>query len=254
MQQARAILMDVDGTLLDSCDAQTRSWLRVLHQFGYRVEYRQIRARIGMGPDRILRELCGLSRASLRGRRMLRVRESLLRERLLPHITPFARVPEFLDFAQARDVKLALVTACARSEALALLGAAQLLTAFDHVVCSEDVAQSKPAQDGVRAALDVMGVRPDQSLFLGSSPYDLAAARAARVPCVALRSGGWPESALLGCEHVYDGIGQLLDRLQRPPLVMNTKELSALSPFVWSEVSGPTEPREHLRTERPHAA
>lgn len=251
MQQARAMLMDIDGTLLDSCDAQTRCWLRVLRPFGYRVEYRQIRARIGMGPDRIFRELCGLSMASLRARRMLRIREGLLRERMLAHIAPFPHVLEFFGFAQARGVKLALVTACARSEALALLGATQLLTAFDHVVCAEDVAQSKPAHDGVRVALDAMGIRPDQSLLLGSSPYDLAAARAARVPCVALRSGGWRESTLLGCDHVYDDIGHLFERLQRPPLFMNAKELSALTPFVWAE---PSEPRPPLAAERPHAA
>ena len=79
MNHLRAVLMDIDGTLLDSAEAQTQSWLRVLQDFGYAVEYRQVRARIGMGQDRMLRELCGISEASPRARRMLTTRELLLR-------------------------------------------------------------------------------------------------------------------------------------------------------------------------------
>jgi beta-phosphoglucomutase-like phosphatase (HAD superfamily) len=47
--------MDIDGTLLASADAQAASWLRVLQDFGYPVKHGQVRARVGMGQDRLLR-------------------------------------------------------------------------------------------------------------------------------------------------------------------------------------------------------
>lgn len=149
---ARAVLMDIDGTLLDSAEAQARSWLRVLQDFGYAVDYRQVRARIGLGADRMLRELCGISEASARAQRLLPLRELLLRSQALPNVQAFPLAREFVSRVQASGVQLGIVTSAYRSEALALLGAARLLTDFDHVVCREDVTQTKPSGDGVRGA------------------------------------------------------------------------------------------------------
>ena len=257
MQQARAVLMDIDGTLLDSAEAQTQCWLNVLRDFEYPVEYRQVRARIGMGSDRMLRELCGISEASPRARRILPIRRLLLRCQALREIRAFPQACQFLRQVQATGAKLAIVTSLFRSEALALLGAARLLTDFDHLVCKEDVAQSKPAPDGVRFALDLMGVRPDQALLVGSSPYDLAAAHGARVPCVALRSGGWPESALLGSSHAYNDLSDLLQQWQGSPLAMLARELWARRGFAWRSRERPRRgeaARRAARPSRPHAA
>jgi HAD superfamily hydrolase (TIGR01509 family) len=251
MNHSRAVLMDIDGTLLDSAEAQTQSWLRVLQDFGYGVDYRQVRARIGMGQDRLLRELCGVSEASPRARRMLPVRELTFRSYYLPKIEAFAGVHRFLQRVQESSAKLALVTSLPRSEALALLGHAQLLTEFDHVVCKEDVSQSKPAPDGVLAALERMGLRPDQAIMIGSSPYDLAAAHAAQVPSIALKSAGWPDSTLLDAVGVYRDVLDLLNQFHYSPLAADSSDLGTPRTFMWRE---PGLPRRAPRPSRPHAA
>jgi HAD superfamily hydrolase (TIGR01509 family) len=232
---ARALLMDVDGTLLDSADAQARCWLTVLQDFGYHVDYRQVRARIGLGPDRILHELCGISEASARAQRLLPIRELLLRSHELPSAQTFPGVHQFIARVQGSGARLAVVTSAYRSEALALLGAAQLLTDFDHVVCRQDVRETKPAGDALWLALDRLGVRPEEAVMIASSPYDLAAAHAARVPCVALRSGGWPDSALVGGSHAYDDLRDLLDHWQDDPLESGDRQLPATHSFMWRE-------------------
>ncbi|MEP7050575.1 MAG: HAD family phosphatase, partial [Pseudomonadota bacterium] len=206
MSNRRAVLMDIDGTLLDSSDAQTQSWLRVLQDFGYQVQYHQVRARIGMGHDRVLRELCGVSEDSARARRLLPARELLLRTHYLPHVELFAGARRLLSGLQRAGMKVAIVSSAPRSEAFALLGHAQLLACVDHVITKEDVAHSKPAADGVLHALERMRVRSDNAFMLGSSPYDLAAAHAARVPSLALKSAGWPDSTLLDAVGVYRDI------------------------------------------------
>jgi HAD superfamily hydrolase (TIGR01509 family) len=251
MNHSRAVLMDIDGTLLNSAEAQTQSWLRILQDFGYGVEYRQVRARIGMGQDRMLRELCGISEASPRARRMLPARELMLRSHYLPKVDLFPQVHQFLARVQASGAKLAVVTSLPRWEALALLGRGQLLTEFDHVVCKEDVAQSKPAADGVLAALERMGTRPDQAIMLGSSPYDLAAAHAAQVPSLALKSAGWPDSTLLDAVGVYRDLEDLLSQFQYSPLAEGTDGLSVPRTFTWRE---PGLTRRASRPSRPHAA
>lgn len=196
MNSSRAILMDIDDTLLDSSEAQARVWLQVLHDFGYAVDYPQVRARIGLGPDRMLRDLCGVSEASPRAQRLLPVRELLLRENYLYTARGVPGAPELLRRLQAANVKLAVVTAAPRSEAFALLGAARLLADFDHVICKEDVAHTKPAPDGILLALQRMGVHPSHATFLASSTYDVEAANAAGVRCLELAGHDWPHTLL----------------------------------------------------------
>ena len=235
MIHTHAVLMDIDGTLLDSANAQAQSWLRVLQDFGYEVKFGQVRARIGMGQDRLLRELCGISEASPRARRMLTIRELLLRSHYLPKLTVMPRAHELISRLQEDGADVLIATSASRSEAMALLGHARLLTDFDHVVCKEDASQTKPAADIVRTALDRAGLRPEQALFVASSPYDLAAAHAAHVPSVALRSGGWPDSALLDASDVYDDLSQLLAHFASSPLARGASVRPAPKPFMWRE-------------------
>ena len=196
MDSSRAILMDIDDTLLDSSEVQAQVWLQVLNEFGYAVDYQQVRARIGLGPDRMLRDLCGVSEASPRAQRLLPIRELLLREKYLYTARGLPGAPELLRRLQAANVKLAVVTAAPRSEAFALLGAARLLAEFDHVICREDVSRTKPAPDGILLALQRMGVQPSNATFLASSAYDVEAAEAAGVRCLELRGHDWPHTLL----------------------------------------------------------
>ena len=251
MNHVRAVLMDIDGTLLDSTEAQTQSWLRILQDFGYNVEYRQVRARIGMGQDRLLRELCGISEGSARARRMLPAREFLLRSYYLPKLELFPQVREFLAHLQGSGVKLAVVTSAPRIEAFALLGRGQLLACVDHVVSKEDALQTKPSADGVLHALERMRVRPDHAFMLASSPYDLAAAHAARVPSLALKSAGWPDSTLLDAVGVYRDIEDLLAQIQYSPLATDAEAFVPPPAFRWRE---PGLPPRKTRPSRPHAA
>ena len=244
MDRVRAVLMDIDGTLLDSAEAQTQSWLRVLRDFGYAVQYHQVRARLGMGQDRLLHDLCGVSERSGRARRILAAREYLLRAQYLPTVELFPKARQLLTHLQSAGVRLAVVTSAPRWEAFALLGRGQLLTALDHVVAKEDVLHSKPAADGVLYALEHMRVRSDDAFMLASSPYDLAAAHAARVPSIALKSAGWPDSALLDAVGVYRDIEDLHDQFRYSPLAT---EAEALAPR-------PREPARRTQPSRPHAA
>lgn len=235
MTHTRAVLMDIDGTLLASADAQAASWLRVLQDFGYDVKYGQVRARIGMGQDRLLRELCGLPEDAARARRMLAIRELLLRSHYLPklELTPMAR--EFLERVQREGRGVIVVTSASRSEAMALLGHARLLTDFDHVICREDAAQTKPDAEGVRVALDRSGIAAENAIFVASSPYDLAAAHAAHVPSIALRSGGWPDSALIDATEIHDDLRGLLAHFDGSALANDAVVQAPTRGYLWRE-------------------
>jgi hypothetical protein len=82
--------------------------------------------------------------------------------------------------------------------------------------------------------------------MLGSSPYDLVAAHAAQVPCVALKSAGWPDSTLLDAVGVYRDLADLLGQFEYSPLADDAAALSVPRTFMWREPA--------RRPSRPHAA
>ena len=66
MTHIHAVIFDVDGTLVDSNDAQARSWVDALKEFGYSVPYEKVRPLIGMGGDKVLPETIGVQKDSER--------------------------------------------------------------------------------------------------------------------------------------------------------------------------------------------
>jgi pyrophosphatase PpaX len=68
---------------------------------------------------------------------------------------------------------------------------------FDVVVAAEDVERHKPAPDPVLVALERLQAQPDEAVYVGDSPFDVAAAKAAGVHSVAVTWGGiYGEEAL----------------------------------------------------------
>ena len=82
---------------------------------------------------------------------------------------------------------------------------------------SDDAEQSKPAPDIVQAALKKAGLRPEEAIMLGDTPYDLEAAARAGVRSVALESGGWGIADLTNAQAVYKDAADLLARFDHSP-------------------------------------
>lgn len=94
---------------------------------------------------------------------------------------PYRGVPRMLAEARAAGVPLALVTGKSRA-AWRITERAAALVPFDVVVTDDDVTDPKPSPEGLRLALDALRLRPEETLFIGDSLLDGEAARAAGVP------------------------------------------------------------------------
>jgi pyrophosphatase PpaX len=86
------------------------------------------------------------------------------------------------------------------------------------VVGADDTTRHKPDPEPVRVALDRLGHPPEEALFVGDSPFDMAAGRAAGVLAVAACWGPFPRAELevAGADHFLDSLAELpglLDRL-----------------------------------------
>jgi HAD superfamily hydrolase (TIGR01509 family) len=213
----RAVLLDVDGTLVDSNDAHARAWVEAFAELGYSVPFERVRPLIGKGGDKLLPELVGVDSESPEGKRIDEHRARIFRERHVPWLRPFPRAAELLERFRSDGLALVVATSAKKDEMDALLricGAAELVTGK---TSSDDAEESKPDGDIVAAALKVAGVDPAGALMLGDTPYDIEAAERAGVRTVALRSGGWDERALGRAAAVYADASDLLDRYEDSP-------------------------------------
>jgi HAD superfamily hydrolase (TIGR01509 family) len=206
----RAVLLDVDGTLVDSNDAHARAWVDVGGEFGHAIEFGRVRWLIGMGGDRVLPELTGLEEESADGRRMLERRGEIFRERYLPRLEAFPHVHELLERLRAEGRKLVVATSAGEKDLEALLKQAHLEDLIDASANSDEAEDSKPAPDIVQAALRKAGVPAAEVVMLGDTPYDVKAAQQAGVRIIALRCGGWNDRELKGAVEVHDDPAALL--------------------------------------------
>ena len=219
MSQLRGVLLDIDGTLLDSNDAHARAWVEVLAEFGYAVPFERARRLIGMGGDKVLPELTSLDAESEQGKRISARRRQLFLERLLPSLGPFPKTRELLCALRDRDLMLVVATSAGAEEVKPLLKQANVADLIDEKTSSGDAEESKPAPDIVEAAVARSGLREAELIMLGDTPYDVAAARRAGVRIIGFRSGGWGDADLAGSLAVYDGPADLLARLDESHLV-----------------------------------
>src|SRR3954453_6588575 len=111
----RTVLLDIDGTLIDSNDAHARAWVDSLAKHGYVVQFEQVRPLIGKGGDKLLPELVGLDPESGEATRMSETRSALfLRE--LPHLRPTRGARALLERITAEGLELVVATSAQSSE------------------------------------------------------------------------------------------------------------------------------------------
>jgi phosphoglycolate phosphatase-like HAD superfamily hydrolase len=213
----KAVLVDIDGTLVDSNDAHARAWVDALTEAGYDVTFDRVRWLIGKGGDKLLPELTGIDKESPRGKELAERRKEIFRRNYLPQIRPFPGAPALLQRMYDDDLRLVVATSAGEDEMKALLektGAAHL---FFEATSSSDAERSKPDPDIIHAALRKAECRPDEAIMLGDTPYDIEAATKAGVRIVALRSGGWSDEELRGAAAIYDDTASLLAAYDRFP-------------------------------------
>lgn len=208
----RGVLLDIDGTLIDSNDAHARSWVDALAEAGFHPGFATVRALIGKGGDHIIPELTGLAADDPRGRQIAARVGEIFTSRYLATLRPFPEVRPLLERMTADGLALVAATSAKEDEVAALLDVAGVRDLFDGAASHGDAAHSKPDPGIVDAAIRRAGLAPERLVMIGDTPYDVAAATRAGVRCVAFRCGGWSDAALHGAVAIYDGAWDLLDR------------------------------------------
>jgi HAD superfamily hydrolase (TIGR01509 family) len=215
----RAVLLDVDGTLLDSNDAHARSWVDVLREFDIEPPpLEKVRRLIGMGGDKLLPEIADVELESELGERLSGRRKELFKSNYLPSLQPTPGAGDLVRFLDERGVKLVVATSAESEELKGLLRQAGLDEMLTESTTSSDADRSKPDPDIISAALKKSGAPANEAILIGDTPYDLEAAARAGVAMIAVRSGGWGDGDLRDALAVYDDPADLLSNIRQSPL------------------------------------
>jgi HAD superfamily hydrolase (TIGR01509 family) len=202
----RAVIFDVDGTLVDSNDAHAAAWVDALADFDIDRRRENVRPLIGMGGDKLLPALTGIDAKSDRGRQITARRGARFREAYLDKLAPFAGTRALFEKLARDGIRLAIASSAQKPELEQLLRIAGVLDLVECRTAGDDVDASKPDPDIVHASLEQLGVPPAVAVMVGDTPYDVQAARQAGVGAIAFRCGrGWSDGDLSGALVIYDG-------------------------------------------------
>jgi HAD superfamily hydrolase (TIGR01509 family) len=217
----RGVLLDLDGTLIDSNDAHARAWLEAMAESGFRPGYEEVRRLIGMGGEFLIPRALGIGADTGKGKRISHRRQEIFRERYLPRLKPFPRSRELLERMREAELRMVVASASKREEMEEMLEIAGIADVVGTATSGSDVEEPKPQPDIILAALGKIGLPPGEVLLLGDTPYDIESARKAGVAAVIVESGGWSGDQLAGALAVYRDAADLLAHFDSSPFAAN---------------------------------
>jgi HAD superfamily hydrolase (TIGR01509 family) len=205
-----AVILDLDGTLVDSVFLHVVTWHNALTDAGRNVPAWRIHEGIGMGGERLVPWLLGehVEEADA----LAEVHKKLFLEHA-SELVPTPGAHALLDDLRRRDVPFVVATSAGEETSQALLEA---LGNPEVEVCNANSVDSpKPAPDLLAEALKELGIGAEDATMVGDSPWDAEAADRLGVRMLAVRCGGFGDGRLLdaGAAAVVDDPRALVGRL-----------------------------------------
>ncbi|HTM25308.1 MAG TPA: HAD family hydrolase [Vicinamibacterales bacterium] len=212
----RALIFDLDGTLVDTVYAHVLAWQRVLDEANIHVEAWKIHRLIGMSGGLLAKAAGQEIGRELSGDEVerLQTRHGQVYPEVLPERRPLPGAVELLRHLEREGLAYGIATSGKREDvkpSLAALGVPPGVVVVDRA----DVQRAKPEPDLFLVCQQKLNVRPEECYVIGDAVWDLLAARRAGMLSVGLLSGGYGEAELAqaGAYRVYRNAAELLASL-----------------------------------------
>ena len=217
MGMIKAVIFDVDGTLVDSVDLHAKAWHEAFAHFGYRTDYAAVRSQIGKGGDLIIPAFVPAGDLDTKGKAIEDWRRDHYKRHYMPKVAGLPRVPELMQRIRRDGKRIALASSAHGDELDHYKRVAGLDDLVEVQTTADDADKSKPFPDIFEAALAHLGLGPDEAVVVGDSPFDAIAARRAGLRVLGVLSGGFPAAELRasGAAEIYCDPCDLLDSYDR---------------------------------------
>jgi pyrophosphatase PpaX len=195
LQGVKAILFDLDGTLVDSSQAIVRAVEEALESRGLKCDSVQVVKIIGLPLENIF----GVLAPNLSEQKIWQLVNEYRKYYMAHHLentTIHSSAQLVLRKLKAKGFKLGIITAKYKEPVMDVLSHFDILELFDAVVTGYEVQKHKPAPDIVLEAAKRLGVDPKQCVVVGDSPVDVQAGKRAGAFTVALLSNTYERKPL----------------------------------------------------------
>lgn len=212
---SRGVIFDLDGTLVDTNYLHVVAWYRSFADTGQYVPMSSIHRVLGMSSNQLLEDLIGRFDEEVsegHGRHF---------RTLVEEMKAVPGAGDLLGEVHRRGATVAVATSAKEQDLEAMLAAVGAPEGtIDCVVHGAEVERSKPAPDIFEAALDRVGLQPDEAVAVGDTTWDVLAARRCGLSCIAVLTGGIAAGELMaaGAAAVYKDPSDLLNQLSTSPL------------------------------------
>jgi beta-phosphoglucomutase-like phosphatase (HAD superfamily) len=208
----KAVLLDVDGTLVDSNAYHAEAWQRAFAQHGIDLPFERIFRQLGKGGDQLIPVFVPKEKLDQLQKPLEKLHGEIFKREYLGKVRPFPQVRELVARMRADGKKIAIASSGKEDE----IEHYKKLTGIEDLVEKEsksgDVEQTKPHPDIFAVALRKLGMPAASSVALGDTPWDAEACGKLKLRIIGLTSGGWSEEDLraAGCAEVYRDTADLL--------------------------------------------
>ncbi|QSR29414.1 HAD family hydrolase [Nocardioides sp. S5] len=211
------VVLDLDGTLVDSVYQHVVAWQAAFHDVGRHVSAMRVHESIGMGGDRLVAHVAGDAAEGAVGDDVRTLHDKHFRA-VLRSVAPLDGASDLVEALVAHGHPVTVASSSPADLVDDLLDLLDVRHRLSAVVTASDGAASKPAPDLVERAVARVGGGP--AVVVGDAVWDALSAEAAGARCIGLRSGGVSAERLLsaGASWVHDGPRDLLEHLQEGPL------------------------------------
>jgi HAD superfamily hydrolase (TIGR01549 family) len=213
----KAVVFDIDGTLVDSVDLHAQAWKEAFKHFGKDVPYEQVRRQIGKGGDQLMPVFFSREELEEFGEKMEEYRSKIYKRDYLPRVKAFPKVRELFERIKGDGKRIALASSAKEDELEVYKKIAHIEDLVEEATSADDADKSKPHPDIFQAALTQLNdINPAEVIVVGDTPYDAEAAGKARLRTIGVLSGGFPEDDLraAGCLAIYEDTADLLARYE----------------------------------------
>ncbi len=211
----KAVIFDIDGTLIDSVDLHARAWREAFAKFGKKIDFDAVRSQIGKGGDQLLPVFLSKQEQEKFGPDLEKYRGELWKKKYMSQVKPFPRVRELVQRVKNDGMRVALASSANKDEVGFYKRVAHIEDLVEEETSADDAERTKPHPDIFEAALArLKNVDAREAVTIGDSPYDAIAAGKLNMTSIGVLSGGFPEDDLwkAGYGEIYKDCADLLQR------------------------------------------
>ncbi len=210
----KAVIFDLDGTLLDTLNGLVATVNHILRAHGAPERTRdEIRSFLGNGQRRLIASALPSGESFPDFESIVLEYRDWYEAHATEGVSPYPGIPELLSTLRARGIALGVVTNKDEGAARALIEHF-FPGVFGIVAGGGEGRAPKPDPMVPRLAMNALGAKPDETLYVGDSDVDAATARAAGLPFLLCSWGFRPRGLLVTLGHVVDHAEEILRHVE----------------------------------------